>query len=129
MGKRGTKLTEIDWPTVDNMCAIHCTGEEMASILSIDYDTLSRACKRDHKVKLAEYIKQKSASGKMSLRRKQYSTAIGGNVTMLIWLGKNWLGQTDQKATEAQEGDAQPLTLQFNVKPAVSDIQITNAKP
>jgi hypothetical protein len=69
----------------------------MAGVLGIDYDTLSSACKRDHKVKFSDWIKKKSMSGKMSLRRKQYTTAMDGNPTMLVWLGKNWLGQSDNK--------------------------------
>ena len=94
--KPGPKPTIIDWRQVDTMSEIHCTGEVQAAILGIDYDTLNRTCKRDHKIGFSDYFKQKSAGGRMSLRRKQFSTAIDGNPTMLIWLGKNWLGQTDQ---------------------------------
>lgn len=32
----------------------------------------------------------------MSLKRKQYEVAMGGNVTMLIWLGKITVGQVEQ---------------------------------
>jgi IS30 family transposase len=96
MAKRGAKLKWIDWDKVDKMCAIHCTGEEIAAILDVDYDTLQRSCKREKKKKFADYIRQKSSNGKMSLRRRQYSAAMEGNATMLVWLGKNWLGQTDK---------------------------------
>ena len=88
-------LKTIDWQKVDQMCAMHCTGEEQAAILNVDYDTLNAACKRDHECGFSEYFKQKSSNGKMSLRRKQYTTAMNGNTTMLVWLGKNWLGQKD----------------------------------
>lgn len=94
--KIGRPLIKIDWEQVDKMCGLHCTGEEQASVLGIDYDTLNRACKRENGKSFAEYFKQKSASGKMSLRRKQYTSAMDGNTTLLIWLGKNWLGQKDQ---------------------------------
>ena len=127
--KIGRPRIVIDWTMVDNMCAVHCTGEEQAGILGYDYDTLNNACKREKKCSFSEYFRQKSANGKMSLRRQQYSTAISGNATMLIWLGKAWLGQTDQKAADPQGGEAEPLTIQFNVKPAVGEIQITNVKP
>jgi ribosome biogenesis protein Tsr3 len=42
------------------------------------------------------YFKKKSAGGKMSLRRKQFEVAQKGNVSMLIFLGKNYLDQSDQ---------------------------------
>ena len=90
------------------MCEVHCTGEEQAAILGIDYDTLNRACKREKKCSFAEYFKQKSSGGKMSLRRRQFTTAMDGNPTMLIWLGKMWLGQqevqqVEQKTTISEE--------------------------
>lgn len=95
--KTGRPLTVINWKQVDQMCGIRCTGEEQAAILGISYDTLEAACKREKKMSFPDYFAQKSANGKMSLRRKQYSQAMEGNTTMLIWLGKNWLGQTDKQ--------------------------------
>lgn len=103
-------LKEINWDQVNQMCAIHCTGEEQAAILGMSYDTLNRACHREHDMSFAEYFKQKAASGKMSLRRKQYTTAMDGNTTMLVWLGKNWLSQMDQP--EAEPVDLQPIVIQ-----------------
>lgn len=96
-------LTEIDWDQVDKMCEIHCTGEEQASILGVDYDTLNAACKRDKGIGFSDYFKQKSSGGKMSLRRRQYTSAMDGNTTMLVWLGKNWLGQSDMPEPEPQD--------------------------
>ena len=103
-------LKEIDWQAVDQMCAIHCTGEEQAAVLGVDYDTLNAACKREHKTSFSDYFKQKASSGKMSLRRKQYTTAMDGNTTMLVWLGKNWLGQRDQPESDSVE--LQPIVIQ-----------------
>jgi hypothetical protein len=103
-------LKEIDWEQVDEMCRIHCTGEEQAGILGIDYDTLNAACKRERGVGFSDYFKQKASGGKMSLRRRQFTAAMDGNSTMLVWLGKNWLGQADQPETEAQ--DLPPIVIE-----------------
>ena len=103
-------LKEIDWDQVDEMCAIHCTGEEQAAVLGVDYDTLNRACHREQEMSFADYFRQKSASGKMSLRRRQYTKAMEGDNTQLIWLGKNWLGQTDQPDVEAK--DLPPIVIE-----------------
>ena len=45
-----------------------------------------------------------SGVGKASLRRRQFEAAMDGNTAMLIFLGKNYLGQTDQgqRAEEAK---------------------------
>ena len=124
--KGGRPLKVIDYKKLDAMCAIHCTGEECAAILGMDYDTLNRTLKKDGRKGFAEYFKVKGANGKMSLRRKQFDHAMSGNATMLIWLGKQWLGQAD-KAEETNEIGAQPLTINFAVSEAVKDIKVTNA--
>lgn len=98
--KRGRPKVILDWEQIDKLCNLHCTGEEIASFLGVDYDTLQNHCKRDFKINFSEYIRQKSAGGKISLRRRQYSAAMEGNTTMLVWLGKNWLNQTDQVTLE-----------------------------
>lgn len=96
----GRKTIEINWSQVEECCKIQCTGEEIAAILGISYDTLERAIKREYDNDFAEYFEQKSANGKMSLRRRQYETAKEGNVTMQIWLGKQWLGQKEKSEVE-----------------------------
>lgn len=97
MARPKIELTDDQWTQVEKMAAIFCTGEEIAHVLNISYDTLERRVKEKYKVSCAEHIKKHSAMGKMSLRRKQYEVAKGGNVSMLIWLGKQYLNQTDKK--------------------------------
>lgn len=92
----GVDLTAIDYATLDKLCAIHCTGEECASILGMDYDTLNRRLKEEGHLGFTDYFKRKSATGKMSLRRKQMEVALSGNPTMLIWMGKQQLNQAEK---------------------------------
>jgi hypothetical protein len=54
----------------------------------------------------AEIAKGKS-EGKIRLRKKQFDVAMKGNTTMLIWLGKQILGQNDQNVGE----DYSPLPI------------------
>lgn len=94
--KLGRPLKVIDWTTVASMAAIHCTGPEIATVLNVDEDTLTAACKREHGMLFSEYIRQKRGTGKASLRRMQWKAAEAGDRTMLVWLGKNWLKQSDK---------------------------------
>lgn len=94
--KMGRPPKAIDWKIVDNMCAIQCTCEEIADVIGMSTDTLVRNCKKEYGLTFAEYFKKNSANGKMSLRRKQFSVAMKGSIPMLIWLGKNYLGQSDK---------------------------------
>ena len=97
MGRPKKNLSKEQWASVDYMCMIHCTGEEIAGVLGMDYDTLNRNCKDQKGCYISEYIKQHQNGGKMSLRRAQWKSAENGNVTMQIWLGKQWLNQTDKQ--------------------------------
>ena len=60
----------------------------------------------------ADYYKQKKGHGKIAIRRKQFQTAMEGNVSMLIWLGKNWLDQSDKQDVEI----TQTVTIQTKLE-------------
>jgi hypothetical protein len=46
------------------------------------------------------------AERRIELRRWQWKAAAGGNVAMLIWLGKQYLGQSDKLETKNEVGPA-----------------------
>ena len=95
-GTGGRPRIGIDWDKVDALCAIHCTRSEISAVLCIGEDTLIRAAKREKGQDIGEYIALKSMRGKASLRRRQWRAAEDGDRTMLVWLGKQWLGQADK---------------------------------
>ena len=102
-GIGGRKKIEVDWETINKLCFIQCTAVEIAAFLEVSEDTLSRRCKETHGVSFAEYIAQKREGGKTSLRRAQWTSAVvKGNPTMLIWLGKQFLGQSDKVQSEVE---------------------------
>jgi hypothetical protein len=86
----------LDYKTLDGLCKLQCTGEECASVLEISYDALTDALRRDGHDGFPEYFKKMGSGGKASLRRMQWRAAEGGNATMQIWLGKQYLSQTDK---------------------------------
>lgn len=104
----------------EGLCGIQATIEEIESVLNIDHKTINRLCKehyRDSKGKamgFSQVYKKYSATGKMSLRRNQFKCAEAGNVSMLIWLGKQYLGQKEQQETTI----APDSNISFTIKPA-----------
>lgn len=123
MGKRGPKKgeggaprKEIDWKKLDTLCGILCNEQEIAAILDMSIQALNEKIKEEKGKTFFEYYQEKSSDGKMSIRRKQFSVAMGlaeviedGEVkrkgvkpdtTMLIFLGKQYLGQKDQVSVE-----------------------------
>jgi len=95
----GRPIKDIDMEEVKKLCGIHCTKAEVAGWFNVSDDTIERRCKSEG-FTWSEYFERFSASGKISLRRKQFQVAIDGNVSMLIWLGKQFLGQTDTRQVE-----------------------------
>src|SRR5208283_5240291 len=93
----GRPRLEIDWSTFDALCAVQCTLAEIAAHFGVSEDTIERAVKREHSMSFADCFAQKRKGGFVSLRRKQWELAMAGNPTMLIFLGKQWLGQTDKQ--------------------------------
>ena len=107
----------IDYEKLEKLCEVFCTGEEIATILGCSRDTLNLRLKQDYAEAIAEdpegelenrydgfqaCFKKKSATGRASLRHEQFRMAMGDvekgikpDKGMLIWLGKNYLGQTD----------------------------------
>ena len=88
--KTGRPKLEIDLRAVEKAAAIGCTQEEIGFLVGCSDRTLQ---KRDD---CREAIARGSASMKTSLRRLQWKKASEGNVAMLIWLGKQILGQKER---------------------------------
>ena len=62
--------------------------------MNCDDATLCRWCKTVYGRTFADVYKEKRQGGKASLRRQQFKIAET-NATMAIWLGKQYLGQSD----------------------------------
>jgi hypothetical protein len=77
----------VDKDLIYKLAAIHCTNKEIASITGVHYDSLQRHYK--------DILVAGRENGKGKLRRKMWEEAMKGNVTMMIWLSKNYLGMTD----------------------------------
>lgn len=103
----------INWDEVDKLCMMHCTKVEVALWFGVSEDTIERACKREKKVRFAEYYEQKRTLGKAAIRRVQFQKALGGSIPMLIWWGKNNLGQSD-KSEDILRQYAEPIIVELS---------------
>jgi len=84
---RGTTKRVVPPDEVYRFAEIGMTDREIAEWFMIKEDTL--------RYNFAEYLTKGRAGMKRRLRAVQLSTALAGNATLLIWLGKNLLGQSD----------------------------------
>ncbi len=93
----GRPAIRIDLTQVEQLCQIGCTLREVASFCKCSEDTIQRVLKRERDQTFTEFYEQWAALGDVSIRRAQYQKAVGGDVKMQIWLGKQRLGQSDKQ--------------------------------
>lgn len=92
MTKSGRKLITIDSNQVEALASYGCTNIEIASFFDCNETTIRK--------RFSENLIKGRESGKIRLRKKQFEVAMSGNVVMLIWLGKQTLGQADKQDVE-----------------------------
>lgn len=117
-GKNGRPKLIIDYGIVEKLALIQCTEAEISEFLGVSVRTLQR------NKEFCRIYKKGLEDGHSSLRRLQWKTAEGEylakriiytnrdgsqreeeifaspNPTMLIWLGKQYLGQVDKQEIE-----------------------------
>lgn len=99
--KGGRPLKGIDQKQFENLCGLQCTKEEICSWFDITDKTLDRWCKQTYNAGFSEVFRQKRGKGKISLRRSQFRLAEK-NANMAIWLGKQYLDQSDEQASHVE---------------------------
>ena len=90
MGRPKGSIKKIDAEQVRELASIGCTLEEMSRVMRCSESTIKK------RPDLREAVDLGSAEMRESLRRMQFRKAREGHVAMLIWLGKQYLGQKDR---------------------------------
>ena len=98
--KGGRPKLNIDPDLVEKLAGIGCPNKEIAAIVGCSVDTLTD--------RFSDVINKGRENGKTRLRKKQIEVALAGNVSMLIFLGKNMLGQSDKQEISGPDGS--PIT-------------------
>jgi predicted transcriptional regulator len=76
------------------LSALCCSQAELAAFFGTTQSAIHYQIKKDKA--FAEAIQSGNQYGRLSLRRSQFQAALDGNPAMLIWLGKQLLGQSDR---------------------------------
>ena len=85
-GRPERVFTEEEKEQIRRLSEIFASQADIAFVMGVNRSTLQ---------KHPELMEEGKARGRVKLRRAQYEKALEGNPTMLIWLGKNMLGQSD----------------------------------
>ena len=107
----------FDLRQVEALGSIGCSQAEIASVLGCHVRTVESRLATDGEFSRA--YKKGLTAMKKALRRRQFELALGGNASLLIWLGKTVLGQHETVQTESAvtvKGGSEKMTPEEQVK-------------
>lgn len=103
--KTGRPAKDIKPREVLSLATVGCTDAEIAVLLDCGETTIKR--------RFGPALKRGRAEARVSLRREQFRLALAGNATMLIWLGKQLLGQKNEPHGDVSELVAPPSMVEM----------------
>ena len=100
--KTGRKLLDIKEEDVEKLASYGCKNVEIADFFNCSVDTITG--------RFSDILRKGSAELKRTIRKALIDFALKGNATLLIWLGKNELGQRDsEKENDLTDTEIQKL--------------------
>lgn len=128
-GRPRFELSDEDFQKLVNMIRIQCTRDEICGIFGVTDKTLAAAInRRGNEGGFSALYKRHQDEGKASLRRSQWKAATEKlNPTMLVWLGKQMLGQRDQMDM-THDGEAPSLNINMQTDAPVKDVRVTRSE-
>ena len=114
-GRKGIPKEVLDAarPTVIKLSQLGCSDKEIGSIVGFSDKTLER--------RFRDELDEGRGNLRASLRKAQIASAIQDkNPTMLIWLGKCYLGQKEPKHSVEHSGGVTVEKVMFGVAEKVT---------
>ena len=93
--------------SIEALASVGATQHEAAAYFKVSPRTFDDFLRNQKKAR--ESWDRGAQNMKLSVRRLQFKSAQAGNVTMQIWLGKQYLGQKDKQEVENTGKDGGPI--------------------
>jgi len=97
---QGEQRKLVDIELAKKLCGLYSTGEEIARFLGVDYNTLMNRIKEHGYTNFPKFYIKSLGATRIKVRQYQWELAMAGNASMLIWLGKQYLGQREPSKFE-----------------------------
>jgi hypothetical protein len=115
----GHPVKEINWSEIELAAEKQWNLKQLAALVGCDVKTLVAGIQRQYGIESSAYLAIKKEVGWARLLTKQYDMAMDGSVALLIWLGKNYLGQSDKQHIEQEVSGN--VTSNLNLKNLTDD--------
>ena len=106
---KGTNKYDFDEDKIETLASKFWSMSEIAAFYNVDESTI--------RGRFPNLIIKGREKGKSRLRDYQLAAAQNGNVTMLIWLGKQYLGQKDIQDVDIREMPEITINVISNERP------------
>lgn len=88
LGRPKKTFSERDIEQIKTLARCHCPDSEIAAFMGVSERTI-----QNH---FCALLKEQREAGKANIRAMQYKMAMNGDRAMLIWIGKQILGQRER---------------------------------
>lgn len=124
--------TEETLNRIKASAAAQASDLQIAAILLVSHQTFITFKKANPVVQ--EMIDQGREYGKAAVRQALFTAATKGNVTAMIWFGKNYSGETDQIRAEVSGPNGSAIETQHTTRvmidlEAMSDEELVALRP
>lgn len=100
--KTGRPKQEFDWKVFEACCKLMATKDELSNVLGVSCDVIEFRTKEKYGKTFSQVLDSLASGTKISLRRTQLLLAKK-STPMAIWLGKQYLGQSEKMEVVSQE--------------------------
>jgi hypothetical protein len=109
MARPPTESNKIDRAELEKLMKLHPSEQEAADWFDVTTKTLQRFIKKHYQSSFVQLREKSFARTRIAIKRAQIEKALKGDNTMLIWTGKQYLGQSDKQSTEISGPNGKPL--------------------
>lgn len=111
----------INWDIVRTKMEAGLTAMQIATDLEVNINTFYNRFKEEFGHSFSDFSDDFHSAGKGHIAWIQYMKAKGGNIPMLLLLGKEWLGQGQEKEKESPYEDTiamrhENMTLRYELQ-------------
>ena len=99
----------MDSDKIKNMLTCFCTVDDVCKAHRVSKQELDSFCKSEFAMGVDEAAEVFAAQGRAMVHAAQVEAALDGNNSMLILLGKQYLGQSDEPDRAKERKEETPL--------------------
>lgn len=96
MGRPATESAKIDKAELEKLQRIYLSEQEVADWFDVTVKTLRRFIRKNYDSTFGQFREKGFVRTRAGIKRVQIEKALRGDNTMLIWCGKQYLGQSEK---------------------------------